>query len=189
MLRPGSVGVKLRGGELTDNEGALVALILREQPVSAYQVAKLYDDSPIHTFNTAKGKLYPLLRRLEEHGLLTSEDVPGDQRRTHLYSCTEAGRQALRLWTKAIRPEHELLHDPLRKKLQAFDLLSADEQLAWVREARARLGRKLDAVEAYDAAGEGRFGALAQDNARVAIKGRLEWLDRMEQEIGRHSHK
>lgn len=175
--------MKLRGGELTDNEGALVAMILRQEPVSAYQIAKLYDASPIHTFNTAKGKLYPLLRRLEEQGLLSHQEVPGDQRRTQLYSCTEEGREALRRWARSIRPEHELLHDPLRKKLQAFELLGADEQLAWVREVRARLERKLAAVEAYDAAEEGRFGALAQDNAREAIRGRLEWLQRLERQI------
>src|SRR5215470_5352986 len=130
-----------RAGELTDNEGALVALVQRKGPLSAYQIAKDYATSPIYTFNTAKGKLYPLIDRLIERGLLSSNQVRDDRRGTKLYSCTDAGRDALRTWVGSFREEHELPPDPLRRKLQALALLGREEQLAWVERARARLSQ------------------------------------------------
>lgn len=164
---------------LTDNEGALLALIMRRQPVSAYQIGRAFDESPIHTLNTSKGKLYPLLQRLHERGLLSAGTVEGDRRRTQLFECTEAGRVALKAWVCSIRPEHDLLHDPLRKKLQGFDLLTPEEQGYWVDVATGRLRARLAEVEAFDASCEGPFGPLMKDNAREAVEARLRWLERL----------
>jgi DNA-binding PadR family transcriptional regulator len=172
-----------RTGELTENEGGLIALVQRKGPMSAYQIAKDYEASPIFTFNTAKGKLYPLIERLVARGLISSSEVPDDRRGTKLYSCTDAGRDALRSWVSSFREEHELPPDPLRRKLQALELLGREEQLAWVKEARARLSQRLQAVEDFNAKAEGPFGRLAQDNAREALRGRLHWLDGVETSI------
>jgi DNA-binding PadR family transcriptional regulator len=169
---------------LTDNEGALLALIFRRQPVSAYQIGRSFDESPIHTLNTSKGKLYPLLQRLHERGLLSAGSVEGDRRRTQLFECTEAGRAALKAWVRSIRVEHDLLHDPLRKKLQAFDLLTADEQRAWVGQASDRLRERLAQVEAFEAECEGPFGPLMKENAREALEARLRWLERLGEAVG-----
>ncbi len=173
-----------RSGELTENEGGLIALIQRKGPLSAYQIAKEYDGSPIYTFNTAKGKLYPLLERLIERGLLASEQLPDDRRRTRLYRCTDSGRQALKQWVGSFRDEHELPPDPLRRKLQAFELLTLQEQRAWVDEAWARLTKRLAAVEAFDWEVEGKFMRLAQENARQSLQARLQWLDELRSMIG-----
>jgi DNA-binding PadR family transcriptional regulator len=165
---------------LTDNEGALLALIVRRQPVSAYQIGRAFDESPIHTLNTSKGKLYPLLQRLHQRGLLSAEAIEGDRRRTQLYHCTDEGRAALKAWVGSVRSEHDLLHDPLRKKLQSFDLLTASEQVEWVDAATARLRQRLEEVEAFDAETEGPFGTLMKDNAREALEARLRWLGRLQ---------
>ena len=172
-----------RTSELTDNEGGLIAIIRRKGPLSAYQIAKDYETSPVFTFNTAKGKLYPLLDRMAERGLLARHQVANDRRGTKLYACTEAGRVALKSWVQDFRAEHELPPDPLRRKLQALELLDISEQLAWVRDARTRLAQRLEAVEAYDGGHEGVFGRSAQDNARESLRGRLRWLDALEVEI------
>jgi len=169
---------------LTDNEGALLALVLRRQPITGYQIGKFFESSPVHTFNTSKGKLYPMIHRLEERGLLAAEDVPGDHRGTHRYVCTEAGRQVLRNWALAIRPEHELLHDPLRKKLQAFELLTHEERLAWCDKAIERLRRKLGEVEQWPPEVEGPFGDIVQENARAALASRLQWLAEARERLG-----
>jgi DNA-binding PadR family transcriptional regulator len=177
-------GVSDKLATLTDNEGALLALILRRQPASAYQIGRAFDASPIHTLNTNKGKLYPLLQRLHERGLLSANIVEGDRRRTQLFECTEAGRAALKAWVCSIRPEHDLLHDPLRKKLQAFDLLRPEEQRQWVAIADGRLRGRLAEVEAFDAESEGPFGPLMKDSACEAIEARLRWLARLRSSLG-----
>lgn len=172
-----------RTSELTDDQGGLLALIQRKGPMSGYQIAKDYENSPVFTINTAKGKLYPVLERLIDHGWVTSRRVVEDRRGTKIYSCTELGRSALRAWLGAFRSEHELPADHLRRKVQALDLLAPEEQLAWVETARTHLRRRLEAVLAYDADGEGPFGRLAQENARESLQGRLHWLDRIELSI------
>ena len=169
--------------QLTDNEGALLALVLRRQPITAYQIARAFEKSPIHTFNTSNGKLYPLVRRLTKHGLLGVENVVADDRGTQRFFCTEAGRAVLKAWIQQIRPEHDLLHDPLRKKLQAFDLLTRDEQIEWVRTAREALQSKLDQVVQYDAEVEGEYGELMRDGAKRALDARLNWLDHIGTEL------
>ncbi|HWH17808.1 MAG TPA: helix-turn-helix transcriptional regulator [Allosphingosinicella sp.] len=163
---------------LTDNEGALLSLVLRQQPITGYQIGRFFEASPVHTFNTSKGKLYPLIHRLRERGLLAAEEVAGDHRGTQRFVCTEAGRQVLKEWVLSIRPEHELLHDPLRKKVQAFDLLTTDEQREWIEAAKKRLERKLREVEQWSPEIEGPFGDIVQESAKAALQGRISWLER-----------
>lgn len=169
---------------LTDNEGALLSLVLRRQPITAYQIGKIFGASPVHTFNTSKGKLYPMVHRLKERGLIAAEEVAGDQRGTERFMITEIGREVLRKWVLSLQPEHELLHDPLRKKVQAFDLLSRDEQLQWLEDARQRLERKLGEVERWLPEVEGPFGEIIRDNARTALLGRIAWLAEARSRIG-----
>ena len=174
--------------DLTDNEGTLLALVLREQPITAYQIAKIYEESPVSNFNTSKGKIYPLIRRLRERGLLTAQPVRGDARGTERLICTDAGREVIRGWAKQVRPTHLLLEDPLRTKIQSFDLLSRDEQIQWVVDAKAALAEKLRQVEDYGRQVDVPYKGLVHDNAVSSLRARLEWLDRvLERVVGGRS--
>ena len=168
---------------LTDDEGAFLALLLRVQPATAYQLAKIYADSPVSNFGTSKGKVYPLVDRLEKRGLLEKRAVSGDARGSDHLECTNRGRSAVQAWVMEIKPTHMLLDDPLRTKLQSFDLLSRDEQLEWIVNAKAGLQQKLEELEAYGASVTVPFKDLVHDNAVMAVRGRLDWLDRLLAEI------
>jgi DNA-binding PadR family transcriptional regulator len=168
---------------MTDSEGAILTLVLRQQPITAYQIGKAFDASPVHTLNTSKGTLYPLIHRLHDRGLLEAESVPGDHRGTQRFSCTEVGKQAIKRWVLTIRDEHELLHDPLRKKLQGFDLLSSSEQAGWVESAQRRLRRKLEEVEKWPSDVEGTFGDLVKESAKSALKARIVWLNSVRNQV------
>ena len=65
---------------LTDDEGTLLSLLLRVQPATAYQLSKIYADSPVSNFGTSKGKIYPLNRRLKERRLVKGTSEAGDAR-------------------------------------------------------------------------------------------------------------
>ncbi|MDP8913079.1 MAG: hypothetical protein M3N39_05840 [Pseudomonadota bacterium] len=82
-----------------------------------------------------------------------------------------------------MRPEHDLLHDPLRKKLQAFELLSKEEQLEWIESAKRRLAVKLQEVVHWPAEAEGVFGDLVKESAKAALAGRIYWLDRARERL------
>ena len=163
---------------LTDNEGTLLALVLRAQPITAYQIAKTYEESPVTNFNTSKGKLYPLVRRLRERGLVEAEPVAGDARGTERLVCTDVGKRAVKQWVLDIKQGHLLLEDPLRTKLQSFDLLSRDERIGWIVEVKAQLRAKLEALEAYGREVEVPFKDLVHDNAVSSLRSRMDWLDR-----------
>lgn len=164
---------------LTDHEGTFLSLVLRIQPTTAYQVTKVYEDSPVSNFNTSKGKIYPLIRRLEERGLLEKREVPGDRRGTEELFCTEAGKAAVRVWVLQIRDSHVLLDDPLRTKVQSFSLLTRDEQVAWIMEAKQRLLDKLAELDSYRKEVDVPYKDFLHDNAVQATRARMDWLDRM----------
>ena len=78
-----------------------------------------------------------------------------------------------------IRSTHLLLDDPLRTKLQSFDLLSKDEQLEWIVSAKAGLQQKLEELESYAAEVTVPFKDQVHDNAVSSVRSRMEWLDRL----------
>ncbi|MGF1549680.1 MAG: PadR family transcriptional regulator [Sphingomonadaceae bacterium] len=164
-------------GALTDHEGTLLGLIVRAGPLTAYQVGKIYDRSPVSNFNTSKGKLYPLIRRLRQRGLLAAIPVEDDARGTEKLAATEAGKAAVRRWCMEIKPAHLLLDDPLRTKVQSFELFSREERVEWCVTARALLSRKLKELEAYKDEVEVPFHDYVHSNAAGAIRQRIEWLD------------
>jgi DNA-binding PadR family transcriptional regulator len=165
--------------DLTDHEGTFLSLVLRIQPATAYQVTKIYEESPVSNFNTSKGKIYPLIRRLVERGLLAKKLVPGDGRGAEALSCTAEGRKAVREWVGEIRPTHLLLDDPLRTKVQSFGLLGREEQIAWIVEVKEQLHAKLNELEAYKREVDVPFKDYLHDNAVQSIRARMDWLDRM----------
>jgi DNA-binding PadR family transcriptional regulator len=162
---------------LTENEGALLALVSRAEPVTSYQIAKAYEQSPVSNFSTSRGKLYPMIRRLREAGLLRASLIKGDGRKTERLATTDKGRAALREWIKDIRPALLLPEDPLRTRLQSIDLLPRGEQVAWVARLKVSLLEKLDQVEAYGRSVSGPYHELVHDNAVRSIRGRMDWLD------------
>lgn len=168
---------------LNDNEGTFLALVLRVQPVTAYQVSKIYDESPVSNFNTSKGKIYPLIKRLSDRGLLVKEAVPGDARGTEQLRCTPRGEQAVRGWVMEIRPAHLLLEDPLRTKVQSFNLLSEAERIEWVLAAKDQLTAQLDVLDDYEQAVSVPFHDMVHDNAVRSVRARIAWLDRMLQQM------
>jgi DNA-binding PadR family transcriptional regulator len=164
---------------LTDDEGTFLALLIRVQPATAYQLSKIYADSPVSNIGTSKGKIYPLVERLQKRGLLKKRPVRDDARGSEWLECTAAGREAVRSWVMDIKPTHILLEDPLRTKLQSFDLLSKDEQLEWVVKAKAGLQEKLEELEAYGREVTVPFKELVHDNAVSSVQSRMRWLDRV----------
>ncbi len=164
---------------LTDHEGTFLSLVLRLQPVTAYQVTKIYELSPVSNFNTSKGKIYPLIARLEKDGLLEKRAVAGDKRGTEELLCTAAGRRAVKQWVQEVRPTHLLLDDPMRTKVQSFELLSDQERIDWILGAKAQLHEKLEALETYGKEVDVPFKQFVHDNAVSSIRARMDWLDRM----------
>lgn len=171
------MGFRKTGLALTENEGILLALISRAEPITAYHVAKAYERSPVSTFNTSRGKLYPMIQRLRAAGLLRGVAVSGDGRRTEKLETTEQGKEAIKLWIQEIRPAHLLPEDPLRTKVQSMDMLSKDQKIKWLTELKIQLLKKLEDVEEYGKKVSVAHHKLVHDNAVRTIRSRMDWLE------------
>jgi DNA-binding PadR family transcriptional regulator len=165
--------------DLTDHEGALLAEVLRHQPVTAYRIAKLYSMDPVTSFNSSKGQVYPMIRRFSEAGLVEGSSVSGDGRGTEKWRCTKKGEAAVKRWAGQVKPSHLLLEDPLRTKVMSFDLLSHDERVQWVLDAKTQLAAKLEELEEYARQVDVPYQPFVHDNAVNSLRSRMDWLDRM----------
>lgn len=164
---------------ITENEGNLLSLVLRTQPVTPYQLVRTYEQSPTPTISSSKGSVYPMIRRLTARGLLQTKRVPGDGRNPETLRCTEAGKQAVREWLKDLRRDHTLPGDPMRTRILAFGLLSRDEQIEWIVNAKALMEAKREEVEAYGRSVSVPFQDIVHASAVLAIEAKQAWLERL----------
>lgn len=164
---------------LTDTEGSLLALVLRRQPVTAYQLLRIYEQSPVSSFNESKGSIYPLIRRLKGRGLMAAQPVAGDGRGTEMLHITTAGEDAVRDWVTQIRPVDIIPDDALRTKAISLELLEPDARFAWIGTARARTKAKIAEIEAHMIGLDTPFQETIAASALGALHARLDWLDRL----------
>jgi DNA-binding PadR family transcriptional regulator len=83
---------------LSPLEGALLGLV-GQAPRSGYDLRKAFAETPIRTFSSSPGAVYPALARLEARGLVQPADSarPSPRRRRAL-RLTRRGRAALLAW-------------------------------------------------------------------------------------------
>jgi PadR family transcriptional regulator PadR len=103
----GELTVQLKKFQKELNAGIASLILLSvlsrsKQPMYGYQIAKMLEESGSEVSMMKQGALYPVLRSLEENGLLASNvepSVSGPPRR--YYSITPDGHQALKMWCEA----------------------------------------------------------------------------------------
>jgi DNA-binding PadR family transcriptional regulator len=171
--------------EVTEGEALVLSLIERMQPITAYQIRKVLAESPTTNISNSTGKIYPIIRRLKDSGLISATAVEDDGRGAEHLTCTEQGRQVIRQWVKIVDRAHLLLEDPLRTKILSFDLLSKGDQVRWLKAARADLVAKLDEIKGYARKYPGPYIELAHENARLATAARIAWIDLALKKIGK----
>jgi len=84
---------------MTPLNHALLGLI-RAHPRSGYALLKVFETTPMGSYSSSPGSIYPALRSLEKAGLVDVRD-PRDARGKGLYHITAAGRAALEQWMSA----------------------------------------------------------------------------------------
>ncbi len=87
---------------------------LTHRPMSGYDIKQQIEGSTENFWSESFGQIYPILGRLTEQGLIEKEDGGGAGKRTrHVYTITEAGREALLAW----------LHEPTAPPKVRIELL------------------------------------------------------------------
>lgn len=83
-----------RGGRHRARRGAIVnatLLLLDERPMHGYEIITELESRSDGRWRPSPGTMYPALGRMEEHGLVESEDLDGKKQ----FRLTDAGRQRL----------------------------------------------------------------------------------------------
>ena len=163
--------------KVTEHEGIVLALVMRQQPASAYQLFKIFEQSPVTSFNASKGQLYPAIRRLKERGFLHAKKVAGDGRNAEELTVTKAGQGAIRAWVRDLAATHIVLEDPLRTRIMSFGLLTREERLEWIARAKALVKQRADVVDAYAASVDVPYQSFVHSSIIDALRVKMEWLD------------
>ena len=165
--------------KISEHEGILLSLVLRQQPVTAYQLFRMFEQSPTTSINASKGQVYPAIRRLRERRFLDARKVAGDGRKSEELSVTAAGREAVRTWTRDIEPVHIVLDDPLRTRILSFDVLSREEQLIWIARAKEMVKQRRILVDEYNASVDVPYQDFAYSSVVETLRLKMEWLDEL----------
>lgn len=111
----------------------IILSLLARFPASGYRIAHIINDIIGPYARVSNGRLYPLLARLEENGLIeiheASDAAQQGERTARLYRITEAGRKrfhALMMDTTSNPGEYQRIFS---QKIAAFYLLQPSERL------------------------------------------------------------
>lgn len=169
---------------LTDLEAAALGCVHRHQPCTAHFVRTRFRTSPSARFSDSAGSVYPMMKRLEQRGLVASRERQEGRRRVRYLKCTAKGRTALGRWVgPPFGRDVGLTIDPLRTRMLYVELLEPARRAAWLDEAEQVLRQQdaqLDLLRAEAADPEqgdpDPWLQLAHENARLENQARLDWL-------------
>jgi DNA-binding PadR family transcriptional regulator len=98
-------------------------------PMTGYEMKKYIDNSITHFWNENYGRIYPVLRSLEKEGLVSKKTEMAEGRpMRHVYSLTDRGREALRMWLR-LPAERPVWRMELLLKLFFGDQISKENMI------------------------------------------------------------
>jgi DNA-binding PadR family transcriptional regulator len=137
--------------ELTATEYAVLGLLTHGEK-SGYDLRKAAERSVGYFWTPAKSRIYAILPRLVDAGLVRRRDVAQASRPDkQLYRLTAKGEEALRRWVAEGELEAETSRNTLLVKVFFGDLAEPDQILEQIRQRRLemeQLKRELEAIEA-----------------------------------------
>lgn len=113
--------------------------VLEARPMSGYELGQFFESSTNWVWAAPKSQIYPLLRDLEQQGLVRSEEsVRGERLRRVSYSITDSGIVALREWL-AEDQEMPVLRDAVLLQCVFLDMIEPERADAVLRHHIDRL--------------------------------------------------
>lgn len=123
-----------------------ILVCLTERPMSGYDLAKFFDTSIAFFWKATHPQIYRELKKLAEQGYVTSsEEVQSGKPNRFVHSITDAGREALKTWSRE-PVALPLIKDDLLVRLQAIEYVDKD---ALREQIRARLAAHREQLEQY----------------------------------------
>ena len=160
---------------------ALLGLIY-QQPLSGYDVKKIFASTPMAGFSDSPGAIYPALRKLEQLGFVRSEvQQLGGLRRRRVFEITPKGVASLKAWQSKPIVEEDMVRRVGELLLRfAFmdETLGAERSVAFLQEFAGKLALYIPTLRGYLDAHAGEMstsGRLALEIGIHEHEARLAW--------------
>ena len=119
-------------------------------PMSGYDIKKFTDISISYFWNENFGHIYPVLKKMEEDGLVTKrvEATEGRPNR-NVYSITDSGKDELQGWF-SISPEEHSIRNELLLKIFFGALTSKEKIINMIKDEKERIEKKFEALNSIE---------------------------------------
>ncbi len=166
--------------------------LLHYKNLHGYRIREHIERHFGHLWSINLGQIYPVLRKMEEEGLITMVEVcqngdKGPYRK--LYAITEEGRAAFKRWLEDSPEKGMVLRDPFLTRFIFFDygskeraLQLVDEQIAIYEEQR---GQRLNSSERWKQ--QNLYVRLIAELGIMSNTMYLEWLKKAREEMASSS--
>ncbi|CAA9261004.1 MAG: hypothetical protein AVDCRST_MAG42-2956 [uncultured Chthoniobacterales bacterium] len=165
---------------LTELENAVLGLVWRREPCSAYIVKREFATSASVSWSASAGSIYPLVKKLSAAGLLSLRQQPWGSGEKTLLSLTDAGRDALRSWVATVPDKiGQPAPDPIRTRAFFLDVLLEEDRLRFLNEAEKVTQSAIQELRSAMAVlpdAESKFELLATSGAVFQLRARLRWI-------------
>jgi DNA-binding PadR family transcriptional regulator len=174
---------------VTELEYCVLGIVWEGGPLTAYEVAKPFAESPSSYWSGSAGAIYPLVRRLEEKGLLRGKSAQWNSRKKRVLTITEQGLGALREWlAPPFSPSAGAASfDPIRTRVVFINALPPKARARFFEDAERVVREQLTGLEelytTQREAGTMQLDALSTLGGMHELRARLVWLAEVRREL------
>ena len=168
---------------MTELDHTVLAIIGRGEPLSAYDIRKVFAASLTPAWSSSTGSIYPSIRRLIDAGLIEATDPEG-ARAKRVLSLTEEGKTTLENWLVADTAKIAVATpDPIRTRAAFLSLLNHQQRERFLAGALRNSELALTAAEAVRRdrveAGSTSLNHLVSEGVIFQLRARIDWLKLM----------
>lgn len=166
---------------------ALIGLV-QEEPRSGYALRKVFETTPMGTFSSSPGSIYPALKKLVKAGVLEQRPLPSNGKK--LFHITQQGAREMKEWLIAPVTAEEVAGS-IDLALLRFAFLQNIEEIEATRNFlvsfKAAVRDQIETLETYLSSPESnelsRHGRLAVENGLLGFNAHLKWATDAAQEF------
>jgi DNA-binding PadR family transcriptional regulator len=173
---------------MTELESCVLGVVWQEGPLTAYEIAKPFAESQSSYWSGSAGAIYPLVKRLEEKGLVRGDVTQWNSRKKRTFTITDEGLAELRTWLSPPFPDSAgaASFDPIRTRLSFLEALPKRTRRRFLDDAERVIREQLAILEEFEAAERDRgahLSAITAVGAVFELQARLEWLAVVREEL------
>ena len=133
---------------ISELEAAVLFLLVRAGECTPYRIRQRLAESPTARFSGSTGAVYPLIRRLQEKGLVTSRRDSRGRRAHRVCSATPAGKKELKSWIlNPAGADFDVPFDPILTRVNMLVTVSPRDARSFLDSTVAVLEERLEAIK------------------------------------------